>query len=227
MLCLAKQVCKLQRARSREGTRGVLSLCLHSSPLFFKYLLPAKKKKQHTGINRHSHMTGLMFNLLVTKSESLWKLMACSVLKETLPEQGELHLPAFALLLSALGLMENIGFLFCQSCLSRRHWIHFNQSHKLLTNRTQKVQHVPLTCTYVLYLLKHQLFTLFAGQMLRRWNPPIVPSTSITMQICNSWVITFSRLSHIYIYRNGKIKLRFLFSSIKTNKHISKVLFLK
>lgn len=143
-------------------------------------------------------MTGLIFSLLVTKSESLWKLMACSVLKETLPEWGELHLPAFAFIYSWANGKHRFPVL--SILLVTQTWIHFNQSHKLLTRRTQKVQHVPLTCTYVLYLLKHQLFALFAGQMLRRWNPPIVPPTSITMQICNSWAITFSSLSHIYIY---------------------------
>lgn len=198
MLCLAKQVCKLLITRSQEGTRGRLSLYLHSLPLFLNVSYQQKNEA-------HWDKQTFMYE---------WSDIQCSHHKERKPLKANgLLCPkenpsrvggtciCLPLLLSTHGLMEDISFLFCQSCLSSRHWIHFNQSHRLLTRHTRKAQHVSLACTYVFYLLKHQLFTLCEGQMLRRWNPLIVPLTSVTMLICTRWAsalqLTFSSLSHI------------------------------
>lgn len=84
-----------------EGHKGkAFSLLAFLTSFFFLNISYQQKKKKGTGINRHSCMTGLMFSILITRSESLWKLMACSVLKETLPEWGEIRLPAFAFIYS-------------------------------------------------------------------------------------------------------------------------------
>lgn len=105
MLSLAMQVltCWVPDRRRAQGKAFYLLVFLTS---FLKHHLPANKTKQnndikpHAVINSHSCMSGLMFSTLISRSESLWKLTACSVLKEMFSEYRELHLSVFAFICS-------------------------------------------------------------------------------------------------------------------------------
>lgn len=93
--------------------------------------------------------------------------------------------------------MEDIGFLFCQSCLSGGHGVHFNQSHKLLTRCTRKVSPllVQMFCTFwIISCSLCRRTRCWGGETLLSFHPADLYQLSFSL-----W-LTFSSLSGIYIY---------------------------